>query len=90
MIDMRYAVDITPDGLHHVTNVVMGMRGQHHVHTKEGYDCWKSHNKIPDENIIIGEGNCNCGMNPGDVEEYDGHKWHSDRFESVQGSDNVD
>ena len=29
MIDLRFAVDVTPDGLHHVTNVVMGMRGQH-------------------------------------------------------------
>jgi hypothetical protein len=80
-IDMRHAVDITPDGLYHVTNIVMGMRGQHHVHSKEGYERWKAHNKIPDEKIIIGEGNCNCGMRPGDVEEYDGHKWHSDRFE---------
>ncbi len=81
MIDMRFAVDITTDGLYHVTNVIMGMRGQHHVHTKESYGRWKEQGKILDDKIIIAEGICNCGMVAGDVKEYDGHRWHNDRFE---------
>jgi len=81
MIDVRFAVDITPDGLYHVTNVVMGMRGQHHVHSKESYERWKAQGNISDDRIIIGEGTCDCGMNPGDVEEFNGRRWHNDRFE---------
>lgn len=86
MIDVRFAVDITADGLYHVTNVVMGMHGQHHVHTKESYERWKKSGKIFDDRIIIGEGKCNCGMEPGDVEEYDGHRWHNNRFEKEECS----
>ena len=81
MIDMRFAVDITPDGLYHVTNMVRGMKGQHHVHTEESYDRWKAQGNISDDRIMISEGTCNCDMKAGAVEEYDGHRWHSDRFE---------
>ena len=49
MIDMRFAVDITPDGLYHVTNMVRGMKGQHHVHTEESYDRWKAQGNFSDE-----------------------------------------
>ena len=81
MIDMRFVVDITEDGLYHVTNIVMGMRGQHHVHTRESYDRWKANVKNADERILISEGKCNCEMNSGDCEEYDGERWHNGRFE---------
>ena len=80
-IRMLHAVDITDDGLYHITNVVLGMRGQHHVHNKESYERWKKQGKIFDEYITIGPGKCNCGMKSGDCEEYDGHRWHNERFE---------
>ena len=89
-IVMTHAVDITEDGLYHVTNCVMGMRGQHHVHTPESYARWKAANKIPDEHIIIGPGKCECGMLPGDCEEHDGHRWHNDRFEKELGEQHGD
>jgi len=78
-IKMRFAVDITPDKLYHVTNMVMGRKGQHHVHTKEGYEQWK--HGIADDDIFIGEAECDCGLKPGDVKEYDGHTWHNYKFD---------
>lgn len=87
LIDMRFAVEITAEGFYHVTNVVNGMRGQHHVHTKKSYEKWKSEGNITDDRIIIGKGTCDCGMKPGDVEEFNGRKWHSDRFEKEKESD---
>jgi len=79
-LTMRFYVTETPDGLIHVQNVIGPFLGQHHVHTKEGYEKWKRSGKIKKKNIIYQKGECNCGLKPSQVREYDGHVWTSDRF----------
>lgn len=79
-IRMTYHVTITEDGFYHVQNVVMGHLGQHHVHTKKGYEFWLK-NINNKEDIKVSKGKCNCDLNAGDVREYDGHIWHKQEFE---------
>jgi hypothetical protein len=66
MFKMHFYVTITKDGLYHVQNTVMGMMGQHHVHTKEGYRKWKI--GIEKEYLHISNGKC-CDMKDGEVKE---------------------
>lgn len=68
MYRMTFAVTITPDGLYHVQNGVAGMLGQHHVHSKEGFEAWRK----PDDDIRMGEGACACGLGDGDVRDHTG------------------
>jgi len=75
----HYATE-TPDGLIHVQNYVMGLSGQHHVHTKEGFRAWLKIAKVRKRDVSIRKGSCNCGLKPSEVREYDGRKWKSDDF----------
>lgn len=75
---MVHYVTITQDGLYHIQNYIMGKAGQHHVHTKKGFQNWKKN--VNKEDIKISKGSCNCGLNIGYVKEYDGHIWHSKNF----------
>jgi len=79
-IEMHFYVVRTPDGLYHVTNIVMGHLGQHHVHSEESYERWA---RGVDKALIhyLGEGKCNCGLKSGDVREFDGTVWHNPKFE---------
>ena len=79
MIEMHFYVFRTKDGLYHVQNVVMGRLGQHHVHTEEGFKRWAK--GIPERLIHMMMGECNCGLRPGDVMEYNGKVWHNPEFE---------
>jgi len=78
-IEMHFYATETPDGLIHVQNFVTGLRGQHHVHDKESFERWKK--GIKREFLHYSKGTCDCGMKSGDVEEYDGQRWHNDKFE---------
>jgi hypothetical protein len=80
VIEMEFYVTVDKNGYYHVQNVVMGLLGQHHVHTKEGYERWAK--KINPKYIhFLGEGECRCDLKPGDVREYDGTVWHNKEFE---------
>jgi len=70
----------TPDGLIHVQNYVMGLRGQHHVHTKDGFKAWLKIANLHKRDVSIQKGSCDCGLTPSEVKEYDGRKWKSDKF----------
>jgi len=76
-ISMSFYATETPDGNVHVQNAVMGMLGQHHVHTQGSYARWKREPKVT---VKASKGTCDCGLKPGDVREYDGKVWHSDKF----------
>lgn len=67
-IRMRHYIIKTEDDLIHVQNAVMGLFGQHHVHTKEQFDEWVRKNKIAEEDIIdLGSERCVCGLKAGEV-----------------------
>lgn len=50
MIEMIHYVSTNKDGIIEVQNVVMGMFGQKHTHTKKGFGKWK---KDIDEKYIV-------------------------------------
>ncbi len=79
VIRMTFYATECPDGTIHVQNVVMGHLGQHHVHTKESFQRWKKN--VRDEDLKVSKGECNCGLKPGDVKEYDGQVWHNKKWE---------
>jgi hypothetical protein len=79
MIEMHFYIVKNPDGTYHVQNVVMGMLGQHHVHTEKGFKEWSKN--IDKRFIHFMDGVCNCGLKPGDVKEYDGKVWHNEKYE---------
>jgi hypothetical protein len=72
-----YAVEC-PDGTVHVQNYVGPYRGQHHVHSKESFERWRRENGLE---VKVVKGECNCGLKPGDVKEYDGNVWHNPKWE---------
>ena len=79
-VRMAFYVQKTDDGLVHVQNFVMGLRGQHHMHTPKGFQNWK--HGISGEDIVVSEGGaCGCGLKPGDVRDHDGAVWHKADFE---------
>lgn len=83
---MQYYARETPDGLIHVQNFVMGRNGQHHIHDKESFERWSK--QIEKENLHTEKvESCNCELKQsGDTEEYDGKRWHNDKFENdVEG-----
>jgi hypothetical protein len=66
MARMKFCAAYNSDGLIHVTNILMGMTGQHHVHDGPSWDAWRA--GIPDEDIIWPSGgprdpahDCQCG-----------------------------
>ena len=82
--EMRFYVWRNRDGSIHVQNVVyfLGVRyGQHHVHTEEGFRRWLEKAGVKPEQLVFLDGECGCGLKPGDVREYDGRVWHNPEFE---------
>lgn len=78
---MTHYITKTRDGLYHVQNAIMGMMGQHHVHTEEGFKQWKAGGNIEDQDIVfLDSTKCSCGLTPSEVREHDGRLWKSDRF----------
>ena len=73
VIRMYFDATETSDGLIHVQNSVMGMLGQHHVHTKANFEKWRN-----GKSVQLSKGTCDCNMQAGDVREYDGQRWHSE------------
>jgi len=71
MFEMHHYVTITKDGLYHVQNAVGGMFGQHHVHTKEGFEMWAKHVKGAFVHIV--KGTCDCGLQDGFVRDHTGN-----------------
>jgi hypothetical protein len=79
--EMRFEVTKTKDGLIHVQNCVGFLRGQHHVHTKQGYRQWLRMSKAKMRTItVLKPDKCDCGLKPSEVREYDGNKWTSKDF----------
>jgi hypothetical protein len=78
-VEMHFYVVRTPDGLYHIQNVVMGHLGQHHIHSEKSYKKWVK--GIDKKFVHFREGECNCGLKPGDVKEYDGQVWHNPKWE---------
>ena len=62
---MHFYVSLDMAGNYHVQNAIMGMMGQHHVHTPSDYIDWSQ--EIPDEDITLQMdcSPCSCGMKPG-------------------------
>lgn len=73
-IRMQYFVSESEDGMLHVQNILMGMNGQHHVHTKDEYEKWKKNGKIESRDITMANKRykCNCGLKPGEVKDHEG------------------
>lgn len=77
-IQMLFHVTKTEDELYHIQNSVMGLSGQHHVHTQKGFDSWlKGVKKGP----TVEHGKCSCGLKAGYVRDHDGQVWKNDKFE---------
>jgi len=71
---MVFSVTRTDDGLVHVQNTVMGLRGQHHVHTAEEFGRWAD--GAPDRGIgpvdlcdiqELRAAACDCGLAAGEM-----------------------
>lgn len=76
--EMHHFAQKGRDGNIHVQNMVAGMFGQHHVHTKRGFGRWRK--EVGATVKWEGPGPCNCGLKPGQVREYDGHVWSNPQF----------
>lgn len=48
---MNFYVFEDGKGNYHIQNMLMGMEGQHHIHTKEDFERWKEEGKIQESNI---------------------------------------
>lgn len=73
---MSFYATECPDGTIHVQNFVMGLKGQHHVHSKESFKRWSQ-----GKTVNVDKGECDCGLKLGDCREYDGNEWHSEKWE---------
>jgi hypothetical protein len=71
MIEMHFYITKTRDGLYHIQNAISGVLGQHHVHTKTGYEKWKK--EIPKERLHIEEGKVCCDLKAGEVKDHRGN-----------------
>ena len=81
-VKMHFFATECPDGTIHVQNYVGAYRGQHHVHSKESFEKWKQKTETElGVSVDMEKGECNCGLKPGDVKEYDGHVWHNEKWE---------
>ena len=76
--EMHFYVTKTTDGLYHVQNAVMGMLGQHHVHTEKGFKKWMR--EIEKEKIHTSSGNCDCGLRAGNVQDHTGNVTFNRKF----------
>lgn len=68
---MTFHVTRENDGTIHVQNVLGGMLGQHHVHTPEGFDAWRT----PGDEIVETQGAspCTCGLQPQEARSHLGN-----------------
>lgn len=58
------------DGTIHVQNAIMGMMGQHHVHTPEDFDRWKADidgGSIDWLSLDKITAPCDCGLQAGEI-----------------------
>lgn len=81
MDETTFKVTESPDGMFHVQNIVGMYLGQHHIHSKKGFEEWKK--KAAPENkgkLKIEKGVCNCGLKPGWVREINGRDWFNANF----------
>ena len=78
MLEMNFYVVKTEEGIYHVQNAVMGMLGQHHVHTERGYNRWRK--GVPVKNIHLSAGECDCGLSPGTVRSHTGDVSYNPKF----------
>jgi hypothetical protein len=97
---MTHYVIIDDEGLYHVQNMVIGRfpslydpLGQHHVHTKSGFQQWIRENEVSLDDLggwLTEEGyprakggfrhaKCDCGLEAGQVREHDG-RVHQSRY----------
>lgn len=66
MSEMTFHCTKESDGTIHVQNAVMGMMGQHHIHTQADFDRWKA--DIDEGSIQWFDcGPCDCGLSAGEV-----------------------
>lgn len=67
MLEMRHYCQRTPDGLIHVTNMVLSCAGQHHVHNDQGFREWSC--DVPpralDWETLKRCKPCDCGLTDG-------------------------
>lgn len=72
--EMEHLYQINNDGTVHVQNWVGPFAGQHHVHTKEGFEAWRKN--VAGMNAVKRiRGQCACRLKPGQVRDYDGRIW---------------
>ena len=69
MYEMRFYCQRTPDGLIHVTNMLMGLQGQHHVHTDTEFRRWAASvtESLIDWEVLKQSSPCTCGLQNGKV-----------------------
>lgn len=84
MIVMEFYATKTPDGKIHVQNAINGLLGQHHVHNAESFERWSK--LIKPDNLHLEDGACDCGLEVGQVREYDGAVWFNPKFLKPQDS----
>ena len=77
MFRMHFYVTITPNGAYHVQNAVAGLLGQHHVHSKAGFERWRQ----PSDDLVESYGDCDCGLQVSQVRDHTGHVWNNPNFE---------
>ncbi len=69
MYEMRFYCQRTTNGLIHVTNMLMGLQGQHHVHTDTEFQQWAT--DVPEVSIdwetLKQSSPCTCGLQNGKV-----------------------
>lgn len=75
---MTFYAQHCPDGSIHIQNYIIGLGGQHHVHSGKSFESWK---RDSDEINWLPDGPCDCGLAVGDVREYDGKVRHNEKFE---------
>lgn len=70
MIRMKHYISEDKHGNIHVQNAIMGMFGQHHVHTPAGYKRWAK--QVAKQDIVrLKKTLCTCGLHPGEVVDGD-------------------
>ena len=66
MYNMTHYCTREKDGTIHVQNAIMGIMGQHHVHTAKEFEAWK---KPGDAIEWLDCEPCDCGLKTGEVRE---------------------
>ena len=64
-MDMTFYCTKESDGTIHVQNAVMGMMGQHHVHTQDDFDVWSKGSEDSIEWLTGDCDPCACGLKAG-------------------------